>query len=247
MSETPQEWAKKDHWEVWVGWMKNQPTDWNRQLEQEVKEQNPTSGFTTEDKDYPGWWPQRGLSHPFENLCDNYEEALDVITKALKRPNLGEMAGLHFSKSQRKALIQEVHQRFGQPVLEKGSYHHAWFYGDWALKVSIEHVPFREIFDTTFAALNNPLRSLQGRRARVERLLDSAGKDEAELVAEGVLGIEGNTVRVGNWSQAFEDKDYVEGVAYPTYDAEHVFDGIMLYSEAAGATFYFYDLEEEPA
>lgn len=247
MGEIPQEWLRKDHWEVWIGWMKNQPSDWNRQIEQEVKEHNPASSFTMEDDDYPGWWPQQGILPPFRNLCDSYEEALDVITKVLKRPELGEIAGLRFSKSQRKALIQEVHQRFAEPVLEEKTSHHAWFYGDWALKVSISHIPFREIFDTTFAAANNPLRSLQGRRARVERLLDSATEDEAEFLVEGVLSIEGNTVRVGEWSQDFEGEDYVEGAAYPSYDAEHVSVGIMIYSEAAGATFYFYDLEEEPA
>jgi hypothetical protein len=68
----------------------------------------------------------------------------------------------------------------------------------------------RDEIETVFSDADNPIRSMVGLECAV-----SKGKDKDwEDLATAALELEGNTVRVGDWSRDFEDQNEVTGIAF---------------------------------
>ena len=148
-------------------------------------------------------------------------------------------APVRLSKSQRVALIDKFVKGVKEYPFEdkagKEVFNVFQPYGDHALDLSIEYVELRPSFDTTFGAEDNPVKSLvgkkctvQGRASAEENGEKDTDEDEAEQpvleLGEGVLMLDGYTVRVGEWQHTFaEDDEVFESVA---------FEEVNVYSEA---------------
>jgi hypothetical protein len=87
---------------------------------------------------------------------------------------------------------------------------------DYALALSVERSNFRGWIDGNFEAEDNPIKSLVGEVCTVKTIaFEAPEKEKPMLVAEGILELSGNTVRVADWEHTFDDQDEVfESVAY---------------------------------
>lgn len=151
-------------------------------------------------------------------------------------------APVGFSKAQRIRLLDKVLKAVEAYPFADDDEHH--FYelleplGDYALALSVEYGSFRRFIDGSFGDEDNPVRSLAGKACRVSSLAFSADEEEAPaVVAEGVLELSGNTVRVGAWAHSFDDDDDIfESVAY---------EEVNIASEALAQSIYLEVLEKE--
>lgn len=144
-------------------------------------------------------------------------------------------APVKLNKPQRLALADKFMEAFtSHPFAEKGKSVLDFIetFKEYALELSVERSYFRRFIDGIFSAEDNPLKSLVGEVCKLECLADSADKQEKPTrLAEGVLELSANTVRVGDWEHTFADDDSVfESVA---------FEEVNIYSSTLETSFYF--------
>jgi hypothetical protein len=129
-----------------------------------------------------------------------------------------EAAPVRLSKSQRVRLIDKTLKTIAAHPFDAPEQEFLEIvepFGEYALALSVEYANFRRFMDGDFKAEDNPIKSLIGLECRVTELAFDAEDDNATLLAEGVLELSGNTVRVGDWQQSFEEEDEVfESVPY---------------------------------
>lgn len=146
----------------------------------------------------------------------------------------GEDAPVRLSKSQRVKLIDKTLKIIAAHPFETPGQEFLEFFepfGEYALAFSVEHASFRSHLDRAFKAADNPIKSLVGLECRVAEQAFDSEDDNVTLLAEGVLELSDNTVRVGDWQQSFEDGDEVfESVPY--------FE-VNIASESLQRSFYF--------
>jgi hypothetical protein len=87
---------------------------------------------------------------------------------------------------------------------------------EYALALSVERTNFRRWIDGDFNAEDNPIKSLVGEVCTVKTIaFEAPEKEKPQQVAEGVLELSGNTVRVADWEQTFNENDEIfESVAF---------------------------------
>jgi hypothetical protein len=302
--EVPREWQEQDHYELRVSWLSKESPAGNEKLEEELRELMLESGAEEEAElpsleiaGHPGWWHYFNVEM---GPHDSLDEALAAAKTVLKRSDLnpsdfnfglprGTKAPAQLSKSQRRKLIDQV---MNPPARELpgGIVREAFVEaGDHALLVWIEALPFREEFSASFAAPENPLRSLIGKECVLKtqsyeddedfealeedfdedveadfdddldedldedlEIDEDMADEDMDLVeaffdedddldedfdedidedfdedddldedaegweetARGILAIDGNTLRVGDWAHEIEPDEFVDGVAY---------------------------------
>lgn len=161
-------------------------------------------------------------------ILDSYAELTAYIKTFFKRSDFGpgdwemlfmeEEAPVRLSKSQRIGLLDKSLKALASHSFEFSE--ELWQliepFGDYALELGAERAYFRHFVEGEFNAEDNPLQSLVGESCKVESLAFDADKDEkATLLAEGVLELSGNTVRIADWQQTFDDHDEIfESVPY---------------------------------
>jgi len=234
----PLEWQERDHYHFRVAWLQPHPDYIGLEEEgvrfvdaEEAQEEGMEPTFELDVR--PGWWISINVE---SGWGDSLEEALSAVKSLLKNSEFG--AGLlelrrpgagapeRVSKSQRRALIHQIMHSRENPHAkpDDGIVREAFLQlGEHALWAWIEHAPFREEFEATFGAPENPLRSLVGREVVLHGLhVDDYEKESPPWreVARGTLELEGTTVRVADWSHTFKGDEEVFGVAFEEVSLE---------------------------
>ncbi len=231
--DLPPNWQEKPHYNLRVHWLtkiqskeqqKTDPEMLESLEEQELDEriaELPKGGISER---YPGWFMYFNVATKF---ADSLEEILNEARKLIKNSDFsaGSVGRLAFSlfeqsdnfeapakpfKAQRLELIRQLETpkvNISQFDFVRDAFVEV---GEYALNASIEGLPFRDEFETTFSEVDNPVRSMIGLECEVFK---GEGHDW-EDVASGKLEIDGNMVRVGSWSKEFENQDEVSGVAF---------------------------------
>jgi hypothetical protein len=184
-------------------------------------------------------------------MFDSFQHLTNHVQKFLKTSDLGP-APLEIMFHDAKAPIKlnrpqrmEIFDKFlkalkAHPFSEKGNEMFTFIepMKDYALELSVEWSNFRRFIDTTFAADDNPIKSLVAKVCRVEEIaFDADRKERPQKVAEGVLELSGNAVRVGTWEHTFDDNDEVfESVAY---------EEVNIASESLQKSIYFEAVDRE--
>lgn len=239
------DWEAKDHWEGHVRWVHRGVTEVNLKQDEETREIIPDFKGSVDEKEYPGWYFQYGVSHSY--LDDSYRDAVEHVFQNLLKSTLTEKVShlehIHLNKAERRTMALKAKVAFAEPVYDQKEHSLFWEFGDWGLIADVRHMPMRETIETAFEEENNPVRSLEGFSSRVEKMIWYS-EEEAEPLAEGTLRVEGNTVFVGDWSQTFDPHDDCEGFAYAT--AFPYTDGIMVFRPQEKVTYVFFNLEQDP-
>ncbi len=142
---------------------------------------------------------------------------------------------VRMSKSQRIKLLDKFFKglyAFPFDDEENHFFEHIEPFKDYAMVLSVEYTNFRRFWDGSFQEEDNPIKSLVGLDCKVERLaFDGDDKEGPTFLAQGVLELVDNTVRISDWEQSFESNDEVfESVAY---------EEVNIASEALEQQFYF--------
>lgn len=230
--EMPSEWQEGDHYHFRVAWLQPHPdylaldTGDFGLVDAEQAQQGGLEP-TFELDVHPGWWIRINVDSGWGEILEESLNAVKSVLKnsafgagvlELRRP--GERAPTHVSKSQRRDLIGQIMRPRDNPRAspDDGIVREAFLkIGEYALWAWLEHAPFREEFEATFGAPENPLRSLVGKACVLHGLHgDDYEKEERPWreLARGPLELEGTMVRVGGWSHTFEGDEKVFGAAF---------------------------------
>lgn len=264
MSEDfPSEWQENDHYHFRVAWLQPYPDylaldagDFRLVDAEEAQQEGLEPTFELDV--HPGWWIRTNVDSGWD---DSLEESVNAVKSVLKNSEFGagvlelrrrgERAPERLSKSQRRALIGQIMHPRKNPHAEPddGVVREAFLrIGEHALWAWIEHAPFREEFETTFGAPENPLRSLVGGACVLHGLaMDDYEKEERPWreLARGPLELEGTMVRVGSWSHTFEGDEEVFGAAFEEASLESAALRMSLSFNAVDTTDAPADTEEE--
>jgi hypothetical protein len=250
--DLPLAWQEKPHYNLRVHWLTKTENTKTQEADTEIPEDEieefdedqmelPKIGVS---KQYPGWFMHFNVSTKF---ADSLEEILKEASKFIKNSDFSasSVGRISFSlfeqsnnfeapakpfKAQRLELIRQLEtpkENINQFDFVRDAFVEV---GDYALNASIEVLPFRDEFKTTFSEADNPLRSMIGLECEV---FQGEGHDW-EDIASGELEVDGNMVRVGSWSKEFENHDEVSGVAF---EEASVHDEIQ-------DTFYLFNLSD---
>ena len=217
----PKEWLETPHFELHMAWLTANQED---RIAPEAEEL----------QDHPGWWVWCKINSFRDSVKPLLEVALGQAMISISKwqldqdPEIGQKKAPHqVEQAERDELVQRLLESKRDEVGEDGLMYELFQpYGEYALLVQIFFAPFREDFETTFGAANNPVRSLEGKVCTLVNF------ETEEVLSEGGVNLQGNRLTVGFWSKEFAGRLEVSGVAYA--EAFWV-DG--------GVKYYLYELE----
>jgi hypothetical protein len=237
--QVPAQWAEKTHYNLRLSWLHNRPSQALLEAEANFREEFGKE-VSFELQDYPGWWLH---SHIVLYLASvTLEQAFVNAMTILKTSDLSAEDGpgssdtaapVELSGEQRKAFFMQLVQPLPQNTSERLIHKAFLSVDDYALYAMIEKIEFRPEFRTTFSDAANPLRSLIGAPCtaytlpleyeekslalleRQEELDLGAERETVDVqLGKGVLSLEANVVRVGEWRYEAAADEIVYGTAF---------------------------------
>jgi hypothetical protein len=193
----PEQWREVSHYDLRIAWLHNQPRASSIAFMEEMEKEHGKK-ISLEVAGHPGWWLYNNVR--VGESFDTLEETLAFAKSTLKNSDLtasvlsfdvppSSRAPVRLSKNQRIKLIDEIMHE-SKNELPEGLVREAFLQvNDYALSVWIEDVPYREEFEAMFAALENPLRSLEAEVCTVytsalDEDLDEDLEDEDDFADE---------------------------------------------------------------
>jgi hypothetical protein len=228
--DLPKEWQKQPHYSWRIEWLTTNPS------QEQLQEINHTrqimlggggSAELLEDSyvnpkgflGFEGWFLHFtitgvlvGSSAPLAEI-KNFLTNSDFRDRWMLSRHRGQPAPTHVYKQQRKALFALIEAEFQKNIgADNRSKVLLPIDETYALCVSIDNALFTPRFKAEFSSPINPIRSFVGQEFRVSKY----DLDEEDWVqaAQGILEINENTVKVGEWTQTFDPKEIVHGSAF---------------------------------
>jgi hypothetical protein len=236
----PAQWSEKTHYNLRLSWLHNRPSQALLEAEADFKKEFGKE-VSFEIQDYPGWWLHSHvvLYLASGTLEQTFTDAMTILKtsdlSAEDVPGQGSLkAPAELSGEQRKAFFMQLVQPLSDVGEAERVIHKAFLsVGDYALYGLVERLLIRPEFKTTFSDAANPLRSLIGATCMAytmpidneENLMAVLERgEEVELDGEqktldvqlgnGVLSLEGNILRVGEWHYEVAADEVVYGTAF---------------------------------
>jgi hypothetical protein len=235
----PLEWQPTPFYDASVFWMARHPRPRSQMelemdaeilespdLEPAARERIKTLLETPQQEVIPGWYFQIRVT--FSTFNESLEEARQLARDRIRGWNMRPIlpffgapqeAPVWLTKSERRKLLAEFDATpLLEPSKEDEERYFLRFYkelGEAALGIEIHDASHHTEFETVTGAPNDPLKTLVGRRGTLSAL-GTLEMDEWEVVSEGIVALEGNTLRVGNFQLEVVAGDVIHGTAFDT-------------------------------
>jgi hypothetical protein len=236
--DRPTSWAPQPSFSLRIFWLGKTPNEGALEMAQMQAESWREKGDVERAEavllgvpGHPGWWMHGSV---FMGYADSLEAAVKLMERELTNSDFrireffsrdgGERPVKPF-KQQRKQLIEQMRSPSAQGDSNNSVLVHEAFLeinADYAVQAWIEDVSAPPELQTLFGDEDNPLRSLE----TVWCIVDFTGPDEGnEEAMAGYCSVEGNTVRVGEWSREFSPEAEVEGAPFGDVSAHASAEG----------------------